>query len=113
MPERLGQFWEAIPVPIRAALLAAIVALLRIYYDNNEPRTLRRLIEAVLCGAIAFGLAEGLVAASVPTGMSTFAGGFVGLLGADKAREVARRYMQRKLEKESARHDCKDKGGTP
>lgn len=100
MPERLDQFWEAIPVPIRAALLAAIVALLRVYYDDNEPRTLRRLIEAVLCGAISFGLAEGLVAASVPPGMATFAGGFVGLLGADKAREVARKYMRDKLAKD-------------
>ena len=98
MPER--QFWEAIPAPIRAAFLAVAVALLRVYYDNNEPRTLRRLIEAVLCGAIAFGLAEGLVAASVPTGMATFAGGFVGLLGADKAREVARKYVRDKLAKD-------------
>ena len=73
MPERLGPLWEAIPVPIRAAFLASVVALLRVYYDNNEPRTLRRLIEAVLCGAISFGLAEGLVAASVPPGMATFA----------------------------------------
>ena len=100
MPERLGPLWESIPVPIRAALLAAIVALLRVYYDNNEPRTLRRLIEAGLCGAISFGLAEGLVAASVPPGMATFAGGFVGLLGADKAREVARKYMRDKLAKD-------------
>ena len=98
MPER--QFWEAIPAPIRAAFLAVAVALLRVYYDNNEPRTLRRLIEAVLCGAIAFGLAEGLAAASVPTGMATFAGGFVGLLGADKAREVARKYVRDKLAKD-------------
>ena len=100
MPERLGPLWEAIPVPIRAAFLASVVALLRVYYDNNEPRTLRRLIEAVLCGAISFGLAEGLVAASVPPGMATFAGGFVGLLGADKAREVARKYMRDKLAKD-------------
>lgn len=100
MPERLGPLWESIPVPIRAALLAAAVALLRVYYDNNEPRTLRRLFEAALCGAISFGLAEGLVAASVPPGMATFAGGFVGLLGADKVREVARRYMQHKIAKD-------------
>lgn len=113
MPERLGPLWEAIPVPIRAAFLASVVALLRVYYDNNEPRTLRRLIEAVLCGAISFGLAEGLVAASVPPGMATFAGGFVGLLGADKAREVARRYMQHKIASEAAKHDCKDKEATP
>ena len=111
MPER--QFWEAIPTPIRAAFLAVAVALLRVYYDDNEPRTLRRLIEAVLCGAIAFGLAEGLAAASVPTGMATFAGGFIGLLGADKAREVARRYMQHKIASEAAKHDCKDKEATP
>lgn len=92
------QFWESLPEPLRAAVLAGVVATLRIMYDDREPRLLRRLLEAALCGAIAFGIAAGLEAVAVPQGLATFLGAAVGLLGADKVREIGHRYVRRRME---------------
>jgi lambda family phage holin len=93
--------WDMLPEPFKAAVLATLIAVLRVVYDGKEPRFLRRAMEACLCGAIAFGLATGLEAMEVPSGMATFIGGAIGLLGADKVREFAQRYVTAKVEKES------------
>lgn len=99
-PFDLRLFWELLPEPFKAAVLAMLIAALRILYDGKEPRYIRRIMEACLCGAIAFGLAAGLEAVKVPPGMATFLGAAIGLLGADKVREFAQRYVSAKMEKE-------------
>lgn len=90
--------WGALPEPFKAAILATLIAILRVMYDGREPRFIRRLMEACLCGAIAFGLATGLEAVEVPSGMATFIGAAIGLLGADKVREFAQRYVSSKVD---------------
>ena len=98
MPETIGSFLSQLSTPIKAALLAVLVALLRVFYDDHEPRYLRRFLEAMLCGALAFAIAEGLEALSMPAGAATFCGGFVGQLGADKARELGRLYVRQRID---------------
>lgn len=99
MPER--QFFEVlaalVPEPFRAATLAALVALLRIVYDGKEPRWFRRLLEAVLCGCIALGVAYLCEALGLRQGWATFLGASIGLLGADQVREWGRRIADQKL----------------
>lgn len=90
--------WSALPEPFKAAVLATLIAVLRILYDGREPRFIRRAMEACLCGAIAFGLATGLEAMKVPSGMATFIGAAIGLLGADKVREFAQRYVTKRMD---------------
>lgn len=99
MPERqIFEFLaELIPEPFRAAMLAALVALLRIVYDDKEPRWFRRVLEATLCGCIALGVAylsEGL---GLKAGWATFLGASIGLLGADQVREIGRRLADQRL----------------
>lgn len=99
MPER--QMFEylatLIPEPFRAALLAALVSLLRILYDGKEPRWVRRLLEAALCGCIALGIAYLCEALGFRPGAATFVGAAVGLLGADQVREIGRRIADQRL----------------
>jgi lambda family phage holin len=90
--------WEALPEPIKAALLAGCVAFLRVMYDDREPRLVRRVLEAALCGAIAFGVGSGMEAMGATPGIATFIGGAIGLLGADKVRELGKRYVRRRIE---------------
>lgn len=94
----LAALWNALPEPIKAAIIATLVALVRVMYDDREPRTLRRLLEAALCGAIALCIASLSEAIGLPSGYATFAGGAVGLLGAEQVREWARRIAQRRVE---------------
>lgn len=86
-----------IPEPVRASLLAAFVAFLRILYDGKEPRWTRRFLEATLCGAIALGISHLVVAIGLSSGWSTFLGGAVGLFGADQVREWGRRIAESRV----------------
>lgn len=90
--------WDSMPEPLRAAIIATLVAMVRVMYDDKEPRILRRVLEAVLCGAIALGVAELAEAVGLPSGYATFAGGAIGLLGADQVREWAKRIAQKRVD---------------
>lgn len=98
-PLFIQALWGALPEPFKAAILATLIAIMRILYDGREPRFIRRAMEACLCGAIAFGLATGLEAMKVPSGMATFIGAAIGLLGADKVREFAQQYVSTRVDK--------------
>lgn len=88
---------SAIPQPVKAALLAGAVALLRIIYDGKEPRWFRRLLESSLCGFIALGVSYLCQAIGLPSGWEIFLGGAIGLLGADHVREVGRRLSDERV----------------
>lgn len=89
--------WAAIPEPIKAAIIGAAIAFLRIMYDGREPRIVRRLLESALCGAIALCVAYLTEAIGLSNGWAVFLGGAVGLIGADQVREWARRVAERHI----------------
>jgi lambda family phage holin len=95
--ETVSRFLSGLPEPIRAALLAALVALLRILHDGKEPRWVRRILEAALCGAIALGVAGLIEALGMSSGWATFLGASVGLFGADQVREWGRRLAEQRV----------------
>lgn len=107
MPHQTAAFlhalWESLPAPLKAAILGSLIALLRVMHDDREPRLVRRLLEAMLCGAIAFGVGSGAEAVGAEQGMAMFLGGAVGLLGADKVRELGRRYIGGHIDRERKR----------
>lgn len=89
--------WESMPDPVRAAIVGTLVALLRVMYDDKEPSIVRRLLECTLCGAIALCVASGAQALGLQGDYSTFAGGAIGLIGADTVRAWARRLAERRV----------------
>jgi lambda family phage holin len=93
----LHQLLDSLPEPLRAALLGALVALLRILYDGREPRWVRRMLEAALCGAIALAVAHLTTALGLASGWGTFLGASVGLFGADQVREWGRRVANSRM----------------
>lgn len=95
-PHTLFALWAALPEPVRATVMSICIAMLRILYDGKEPRYVRRVLESLLCGAITFGASSGLHAMGAEPGWGVFIGGAVGLLGADKVREIGRRYANRR-----------------
>jgi len=86
-----------LPEPVRAALLASFISILRILYDGKEPRWARRFLEASLCGAISLGVANLVVALGMSSGWSVFLGGAIGLFGADQVREWGRRLAESRV----------------
>jgi len=94
--EPLMKLIEMLPEPARAAVLAALIAFVRVVYDGKEHRWIRRSLESVLCGLIALGLSNLISALGMPDGWSTFIGASVGLFGADKVREWGQRFAEKK-----------------
>lgn len=84
--------WEALPQPVKAGSMAFTIALLRIIYDNKESRAARIVLESALCGAIALATSTLLEAIGLAPGYSTFAGGAIGLVGADQVRAWAKKF---------------------
>lgn len=98
-PNTIVFLWSLIPDQIRSAMLAILVAFLRIMYDNKEPQFTRRMLECFLCGAIALCVASLIKALGLNADFGTFAGGSIGLLGAEHARSLARRFTRRQVDK--------------
>jgi lambda family phage holin len=98
MPDKdLAGLWAILPEPVRAALIGALVAFLRVMYDAREPSILRRLLECALCGSIALCVAYLVNALGANGDFATFAGGAIGLVGADTVREWGRRVAERRI----------------
>lgn len=96
MPENLAKVadWLAtLPGPVQAFIAASIIAPLRIMYDGQETRRERVLLESVLCGCIAYGVASGAEYFSVPHGVGVFIGSSIGFAGVVKFRELALTYI--------------------
>lgn len=102
MPDKhlptLLAIWDALPEPIRAAAVAWVVALLRVFYDGREPRIVRRVLEATLCGAVTYGVSFGAEAIGLAQGASIFIGGMLGLFGADWVRTQAQKLADRRID---------------
>lgn len=86
-----------LPEPIRAAIIAFFMAMLRILYDNKEPRWVRRVLESSLCGTIALAATHAVMILGMSKDWGVFLGGFIGLMGADKVREWGRRVADKRL----------------
>ena len=101
MPEKYLEFWanlwNLVPEPVRIGLFGFLVAFLRANYDESEPRRMRRLLEAGLCGTIAYAISTAVEHFGIPQGLSVIIGGAVGLYGADKVREIGRRVAEKRI----------------
>jgi lambda family phage holin len=89
--------WDFLPEPIRAGIMAAVIAVLRVMYDSDEPRWVRVLLEAALCGSIAVGVAHLTQALGMSQGWATFLGAAVGLFGAEEVRSFGRRVANERV----------------
>lgn len=102
MPEKDPGLWAALIVVLRehglAAILTFVLSYVRILYDDKESRVVRQLIEAAL-GALMV-LTIGLTAEhfGLSSGWSYGAAGFIGTLGVNQIRTIARRWAVRKAD---------------
>lgn len=95
--ETIAKMLEALPEPVRAAMISFIVAMLRVVYDGKEPRWVRRILEATLCGTIALAVTHLTTALGFSSGWGVFLGAAIGLFGADQVREWGRRIAERRV----------------
>ena len=82
-----------------APLLAFVMALLRSLYDGTEPKWKRKLVEAALCGGATFTIGFGIKAMGADGDWGFFVGGIIGLFGVDYVRSIAKRGIDKKVDK--------------
>lgn len=101
MPDRTPAFWialwDALPDSVKGGMLSFFVAFFRVFYDGTEPRKIKRVLDAVLCGLVTFGVAKGINAIGMHTDFTPFLGGVIGLFGVDWVRAKADKYTEEKL----------------
>lgn len=90
--------WVVSP-PVKGAMAAGLVAILRILYDDTESSNVRKVLEATFCGSIAWFSAYALPFVGLSYDLSIFLGGAIGLIGADKVRSWARNMAQQRINK--------------
>jgi lambda family phage holin len=78
--------------------LSFVLALFRTVYDEKEPRWVRRLTEAAMCGMITLSAGYGIDAMGLAGEWKYAAAGAIGFLGADYIRTVAKKFVGRKIE---------------
>ncbi|CAI10242.1 putative protein of the phage holin family (Lysis protein S) [Aromatoleum aromaticum EbN1] len=101
MPEKYlglwGVLWDSLPEPMRAGVVGAVVAFLRVMYDNDEPSIGKRLLECALSGSIALGITSLCKAFGVAGEIGVAVGSAVGLLGVDTVRAWAKRIGEQRV----------------
>lgn len=86
-----------IPVAVKAAILTAVLVLLRHAYDGKGGKWGRKCIEAALCMATTWGVSFGLSAVGLGEDSSWLVAVAIGWLGADWVRDHAKRWTEKKL----------------
>lgn len=99
---KLMHVWDSIGDAVQGGMLATVVCYLRAAYDGREPRIIRRLLEAVICGLIVYSVTTALplVFPHLPQGVGKFVGGMIGFIGVDKFREMLMKRLNSVVTKE-------------
>jgi lambda family phage holin len=96
MPEKDPGLWTlifSVPPAIQGAVMAAVIALLRIVYDRKERKPIRILLEALICGALSLSATSMIDVFGWPPTVSVMIGGTIGFIGVEQMREFALRWI--------------------
>lgn len=103
MPEKDPNNWlellQLTPESLQGAIMAFIVSMLRLMYDNKEPNWLRRLIEGFICAFLAYSVFALTNALGISSDLAFVGSVLIGFLGADFVREKARIWFSNKANK--------------
>lgn len=87
------------PEALQGAIMAVMVALLRVYFDERENRLGRIALEAVICGALSLMGSSLISAIGLPPALAVFVGGSIGFVGVEQVRAWLRSYVQRRVDR--------------
>lgn len=104
MPEKDPNLWQGIYSALaqsaiwQGAILATIIAALRVLYDNNSIRPIRVIIEALLCGALSLCVSGIVEIVGLPSSFVITIGGAIGFLGVTTLRDYILRMINKKMQ---------------
>lgn len=78
--------------------MAVAISILRVIYDKEETKPLRIMLEAGICGALSLSVTYAIYAMGLNSNWAVFAGGSIGYIGSQSIREIAVRFIRKKIE---------------
>lgn len=98
-PNNWLELFQLIPDSLKGAMMAFIVSMLRLMYDNQEPNWLRRILEGLICAFLAWGAFSLVRATGLSNDFAFVSSVLIGFMGADFVREKARMFINKKADK--------------
>ena len=105
MPEKTPEFWTALLVylqqnynAIAGFVMAFFMSMLRGFFLQQKITFRQRLLDGSICGALTLSSMSLLVYAGVGESLSTFVGGMLGFVGAEKIREFLFSLIRKKID---------------
>lgn len=95
----IAMAWEAVPPSVKGAVMAFVIAVLRIVYDRQETSNVRIVLEAAICGCLSLSFSGALGWLGAPESVAVAFGGAVGFIGVTKIRQLALTWLGKKADK--------------
>ena len=102
MPNNPNNWVEAlhqIPADLAGALLAMFTSAIRVIYDKNETRTVRVVLESLICGGLSLTASSAIVAMGMNIDWAIFVGGTIGSIGSLTVRAIALKLINKHVDK--------------
>jgi len=80
-------------------IMAMLMSILRVIYDNKEASITRIFLEALICGALSLTASYGISAMGLNASWAVFTGGMIGYFGSTSVRVFVLKYVTKKIDK--------------
>lgn len=98
MRQYITDLINSMPPPVTAAIMSVILATLRVIYDREETKPMRVIMESLICGGLTLTAGAAISALGLNSSWTIFAGGVIGYIGATKVRDIALRFIDKKID---------------
>ena len=99
MPERFVAALNNLSPEFTGALMAIFMSILRIVYDKDETKSMRIMLESLMCGALTLTVGAAITALGLNANWNLFIGGTIGFFGVLRIRIFALSYISKRLKK--------------
>lgn len=79
--------------------MASIIAVLRVLYDDSNPRPARIILEAMICGALSLCITSVIEIFHLPSNASITIGGAIGFIGVTTLRDFILKTINKRIDK--------------
>mgnify|MGYP003402898433 CR=1 FL=1 len=91
-------FVTSLSAATKGAIMAFVIAYLRIMYDGKETRKVATLLEALLCGALSLCATSVIKWLNMQPDMAIAIGGAIGFFGVNTLREKILHLIDRQMD---------------
>lgn len=79
--------------------MASIIAVLRVLYDDSNPRPARIILESLICGALSLCITSVIEIFHLPSSAAITIGGAIGFIGVTTLRDFILKAINKRIDK--------------